>query len=252
MPSTPKSKPEGLLGLTQQEARLMLLGILYTDTSGKVDYDKIAVNASYKNASSASVSYRAAKKKLYAQISPDGNANTSTSTENPGQAPGFASAAAPVKRTPAKRKKASAPSTADVNADAATEGTPAEGADEAFSTPGPKQKRRKAAAVAAKEQDFAMKEGEAAVKTVTELDQTMTISPLKPKQSSLNNSSKYDSQDAPINLQILSKTEEEQKEEEELMTQLSIETEFAAMERSRQLEDARVRSAWLAELPDAV
>lgn len=38
MAATTKGKPEGLLGLSHNEARLILLGILYTDASGKVCY----------------------------------------------------------------------------------------------------------------------------------------------------------------------------------------------------------------------
>lgn len=38
MAAAAKAKPEGLLGLSQNEARIILLGVLYTDASGKVSY----------------------------------------------------------------------------------------------------------------------------------------------------------------------------------------------------------------------
>lgn len=38
MATAAKAKPEGLLGLSQNEARLILLGVLYSDASGKVSY----------------------------------------------------------------------------------------------------------------------------------------------------------------------------------------------------------------------
>ncbi|KAL4890997.1 hypothetical protein BDV59DRAFT_183514 [Aspergillus ambiguus] len=64
MSSPVKSKPEELLGLSLSEARLILLGTLCVDDSGKVDSEKLARRGNYKNAASASTSYRTAKRKL--------------------------------------------------------------------------------------------------------------------------------------------------------------------------------------------
>ncbi|RAL05951.1 putative histone h1.3 [Aspergillus ibericus CBS 121593] len=94
--STPKSnKPEGLLGLSTAEARMILLGVLSSDESGKVDFDKMAVLGGYKNAPSASTLYRGAKRKLL------GGQNGTTSTPSKGPA-------ATPKKTPAKGKKGKA------------------------------------------------------------------------------------------------------------------------------------------------
>lgn len=77
---------------------------------------------------------------------------------------------------------------------------------------------------------------------------------MKPSNKPVHNRtlSKTDSQNLPVNPNIHYPTAAEEKEEEELMTQLSIETEFADMERNRRLAEARKGSAWLSELPDAV
>ncbi|KAL4782475.1 hypothetical protein BJX76DRAFT_290670 [Aspergillus varians] len=150
MSAAAKGKLEGLLGLTQSEARLILLGVLFTDSAGKVDYEKLATNAPYKNASSASSSYRQAKKKFNDQASKilkdsaTGNAEKtsliSSSTRNSSM----------------KRKRAPAA----INTDAANDY--AEGEDEAYPPPPQKHLRRVSA-----------KNG-TAVKTVVESDHAIT------------------------------------------------------------------------------
>ncbi|KAF9888782.1 hypothetical protein FE257_008358 [Aspergillus nanangensis] len=64
MSSPTKNKHEDLLGLTTNEAKLIILGVLCTDKTGKVDNEKIAQKGNYKNSSSASTSYRNAKRRL--------------------------------------------------------------------------------------------------------------------------------------------------------------------------------------------
>lgn len=78
-----KNKPDGLLGLTVSDARVLILGMICTDSSGKVRYtnvltylpekdsfgfqvdnDKLASKGGWKNAASASTTYRNAKRKL--------------------------------------------------------------------------------------------------------------------------------------------------------------------------------------------
>ncbi|KJK66890.1 hypothetical protein P875_00127777 [Aspergillus parasiticus SU-1] len=59
-----KPKPDTLLGLTNSEQKILLLSILCTDESNKLDLDKLAQYGGYKNPASASTTYRNAKRKL--------------------------------------------------------------------------------------------------------------------------------------------------------------------------------------------
>ncbi|PWY67023.1 hypothetical protein BO83DRAFT_391495 [Aspergillus eucalypticola CBS 122712] len=59
------NQPETLLGLSMAEARMIILGVLSSDKSGKVDFDKMAVKGGYKNAQSASTLYHKAKRRLF-------------------------------------------------------------------------------------------------------------------------------------------------------------------------------------------
>ncbi|GKZ28376.1 hypothetical protein AbraIFM66950_005550 [Aspergillus brasiliensis] len=100
--SAPKpNQPESLLGLSLSEARMILLGVLSSDESGKVDFDKLAVKGNYKNAQSASTLYRKAKRRLLeVHNNPAEGSGTSIS---PAKEP--ASTTATPKKTPAKRGK---------------------------------------------------------------------------------------------------------------------------------------------------
>ncbi|KAB8265873.1 hypothetical protein BDV32DRAFT_36411 [Aspergillus pseudonomiae] len=59
-----KVKSDTLLGLTNSEQKILLLSILCTDESNKLDFDKLAQYGGYKNPASASTTFRNAKRKL--------------------------------------------------------------------------------------------------------------------------------------------------------------------------------------------
>ncbi|GKZ20756.1 hypothetical protein AbraIFM66951_003057 [Aspergillus brasiliensis] len=120
--SAPKpNQPESLLGLTMSEARMILLGVLSSDESGKVDFDKLAVKGNYKNAQSASTLYRKAKRRLLeVHNNPAEGSGTSIS---PAKEP--ASTTATPKKTPAKRGKDKA--VADDENPGVSENTPTKG-----------------------------------------------------------------------------------------------------------------------------
>ncbi|GES62457.1 hypothetical protein ATEIFO6365_0005043400 [Aspergillus terreus] len=82
MASPVKNKPGELLGLSLAEARLLILGTLCTDESGKVDCEKLARKGNYKNAASAGTSYRTAKRKLNDLNPPDSQDAAATPSPN--------------------------------------------------------------------------------------------------------------------------------------------------------------------------
>ncbi|PTU24073.1 hypothetical protein P175DRAFT_0489238 [Aspergillus ochraceoroseus IBT 24754] len=98
---------ESLLGLSLSEARIILLGMLCTDSSGKVDFEKLAVKGSYKNASSSGSSYHQARRKFF-NINGDPQSQgggTSTAAASPGtQKPKSRTP----KQSPVKRKREAA------------------------------------------------------------------------------------------------------------------------------------------------
>ncbi|RAL15955.1 putative histone h1.3 [Aspergillus homomorphus CBS 101889] len=113
-------KPEGLFGLTLSEAKMIILGQICTDSSGKVDHDKLAIKGGYKNGASAYTVYRNAKRKLEElQFEESGTVNG-----------GASSAATTPLKTPTRRKRAKA-------VDATPDDTPATPATP--SGPGPVQ-----------------------------------------------------------------------------------------------------------------
>ncbi|KAE8355630.1 hypothetical protein BDV28DRAFT_145955 [Aspergillus coremiiformis] len=116
-----KSKPEGVLGLTNSEQKVLLLGILCTDESNKLDYEKLATYGGYKNIASASTTYRSAKRKLQ-DCQPEPTPSAEASTTN-----------TPKRGRPSKKSQAADPPVADPE--------PAEKAEEA--TPGTKTKRQR-------------------------------------------------------------------------------------------------------------
>ncbi|OJJ71225.1 hypothetical protein ASPBRDRAFT_196740 [Aspergillus brasiliensis CBS 101740] len=120
--SAPKpNQPESLLGLSLSEARMILLGVLSSDESGKVDFDKLAVKGNYKNAQSASTLYRKAKRRLLeVHNNPAEGSGTSIS---PSKEP--APTTATPKKTPAKRSKDKA--VADDENTGVSENTPTKG-----------------------------------------------------------------------------------------------------------------------------
>ncbi|KAF7597239.1 hypothetical protein BBP40_008081 [Aspergillus hancockii] len=115
-------KPDGLLGLGFAEARILLLGILCTDDTNKLDTEKLAQRAGYKNAASAGTSYRTAKRHLIENNSGEQSAATPTGGES--------SATNTPKRGRPKKV-------------AAAEADPAE-AEEEEPEPTPKKRQRKA------------------------------------------------------------------------------------------------------------
>ncbi|KAE8382953.1 hypothetical protein BDV26DRAFT_287993 [Aspergillus bertholletiae] len=59
-----KTKSNTLLGLSNSEQKILLLSLLCTDESNKLDLEKLAQYGGYKNSASASTTYRNAKRKL--------------------------------------------------------------------------------------------------------------------------------------------------------------------------------------------
>ncbi|RHZ72911.1 hypothetical protein CDV55_103626 [Aspergillus turcosus] len=104
MDSPAKAKPEGILGLSAGEAKILILGFLCITDQYKVDYGKLASKGGY-TAGSANVLFNKAKRKLL-ELNPD------NSTENGSSATGEASSSKSATTTPkkgqAKRKKAAA------------------------------------------------------------------------------------------------------------------------------------------------
>ncbi|KAL4929115.1 putative histone h1.3 [Aspergillus undulatus] len=223
-----KDKPEGLLGLTQNEARLILLGVLYSDNTGKVDFEKIAEKAPYKNSASASVSYRNAKRRfesLHDFAAGDSGSPTPTTT--------------PIKTTPAKRKRGR-PASVDPDAanDAAIDygAAIAEGGEEA--SPAPKQKRQRKTPA---KKDVAIKT-EPQSEQDTPSDPINTFCPTPNPQDFNNTIIKTEPDDSPTKTNL-------QSEEEQVMTELNVDAEFADMERSQKITGVRDGSAWLGSLP---
>ncbi|GIJ82251.1 hypothetical protein Asppvi_000757 [Aspergillus pseudoviridinutans] len=104
MASPAKAKPEGILGLSAAEAKILILGFLCITDQYKIDYEKLASKGGY-TAGSANVMFNKAKRKLV-ELNPD------NSTENGSSAAGEASSSKTATATPkkgqAKRKKAAA------------------------------------------------------------------------------------------------------------------------------------------------
>ncbi|RMZ39220.1 hypothetical protein CA14_003807 [Aspergillus flavus] len=92
-----KPKPDTLLGLTNSEQKILLLSILCTDESNKLDLDKLAQYGGYKNPASASTTYRNAKRKLsdYKPEPPTSAEGSAANTPKRGRPPKKAAAAEP-------------------------------------------------------------------------------------------------------------------------------------------------------------
>ncbi|KAE8363049.1 hypothetical protein BDV27DRAFT_146434 [Aspergillus caelatus] len=119
-----KPKPDTLLGLTNSEQKILLLSILCTDESNKLDFDKLAQYGGYKNPASASTTYRNAKRKL-----------SDYKPEPPTSAEGSAANAPKRGRPPKKAATAEPPMAADSE--------PAEEEEAAAAAPAPKAKRQR-------------------------------------------------------------------------------------------------------------
>ncbi|KAE8159011.1 hypothetical protein BDV40DRAFT_250832 [Aspergillus tamarii] len=117
-----KPKPDTLLGLTNSEQKIILLSIVCTDESNKLDFDKLAQYGGYKNPASASTTYRNAKRKL-----------SDYKPEPPTSAEGSAANTPKRGRPPKKAATAEPPMAADLE--------PAE--EEAAAVPAPKAKRQR-------------------------------------------------------------------------------------------------------------
>ncbi|KAL2818794.1 hypothetical protein BDW59DRAFT_165332 [Aspergillus cavernicola] len=215
--STPtKGKPEGLLHLTMGEARLILLGVLLNDSTGKecytplIDFERLAVAAPYKNTSSASSSYRQARKKLFdlnSNISAaSGTGTPPTTTEN--RIP----SGTPSKKSPGTRKR----TTAAVDSDATSANGNNTAEDEVLSPTSKLKRQRKSPTE------------EASVKMEAEGDETIYRRPIKfePYQPALKAIVGHADEETLMNMSLKS-------EEEEIMTELDIDAEFAAMEGNR-------------------
>ncbi|PWY93536.1 hypothetical protein BO94DRAFT_582919 [Aspergillus sclerotioniger CBS 115572] len=209
--STPKSnKPEGLMGLSLAEARMILLGVLSSDDAGKVDFDKMALLGGYKNAPSASTLYRNAKRKLLSENAGNQDGTTSTPSKGPAATP---------KKTPAKRKKGKAD---EEDGEVATGASPAP----------PKPKRQKATGT-----PKTPRAGNKAVKTE---DENSTLEPSTPIQmraavqkeakSEVKAVKKEDSSDTDAYYDDLIKKEDDRSDTEELMDASQLSREFTAME----------------------
>ncbi|KAL4899774.1 hypothetical protein BDW74DRAFT_183420 [Aspergillus multicolor] len=228
MAAAGKAKPEGILGVSQSEARLLLLGLLCTDEPGKVDFDKLVIKGSYKNVTSAAVCYRQAKRKFLAA-----NGVEPTSTNAP---------ITPPKKIPAKRKIASAAASIAASTDDAVdddEDYVAEREEPVSPTPTPKPKRQRKAASRAQPQ--------VVIKNDPEREQSAYNTPIKPEQkqleAELTNSLQSDS---PFTTRLGVWRSEEQ----QIMADINVDAEFEEME-NRKLVETRCGSAWLASLPDA-
>ncbi|KAL3473439.1 hypothetical protein BJX99DRAFT_198525 [Aspergillus californicus] len=202
MATPAKGKLEGLFGLSMSEARLLILGLICTDVSGKVDFERVAALAPYKNVSSASSSYGQAKRKLNS-LNPEllssgsGTAPTPTEKRTP--------AKATPRKTPTKRKRTGA-----ANADAASpDGGPATEDNMLSPTPKPKLQRKSLAENA---------------QPAAEGDENTNTNPVKrePHQPVLNAIMSHASKDTLLSMSI-------KNEEEQLMTDLDVEAEFTAM-----------------------
>ncbi|XHG00801.1 hypothetical protein AWENTII_004216 [Aspergillus wentii] len=144
----PKAKSETLLGLSMADARIIILGTLLDP--GKIDYEKLAQKGGYKNAASASTTYRNARRKLVELHGADMTNNDASAAPT---ADGQSTNETP-KKAPAKRKSKAAAAEADPGA-ASPDGA-AEGAETAV--PKPKRQRKaptkKAAAVKAEKEEY--------------------------------------------------------------------------------------------------
>ncbi|KAL4749819.1 hypothetical protein BDW72DRAFT_125720 [Aspergillus terricola var. indicus] len=222
MAATGKGKPEGLLGVSQSDARILLLGVLSADNTGKIDFKKLSDIAPYKNTATAYSSYRQARKRFYAA---NGTVDPSSSGAQ----------ATPPKKAPSKKKGAPAA----VDSDTANEDgdTLAEGAEPVSPTPTPKPKRQRKTAP----------KPQVVIENEAETDHESDNSPLKPEQkqleADLTNAIKFEGQYSPTLHRW--KTDEEQ-----IMTDINLDAEFEEMERNKQLSEPRRSSARLAPLPE--
>ncbi|KAL5000065.1 hypothetical protein BDV10DRAFT_41865 [Aspergillus recurvatus] len=222
MAAAANGKPEGLLGVTQSDARILLLGVLSADNTGKVDFHKLAAIAAYKNAATAYSSYRQARKRLY----------TANGTVDPSSTGALAT---PRKNTPAKGKDAPAAvdsGTANEDGDIL-----AEGAEPVSPTPTTKPKYQRK--TPPKPQVVIKNEAE------TDHDPSTSSFQLEQKQleADLTNAIKSDSPFAP-------RIQSWKTEDELIMADINLDAEFEKMERNKQLSEARRGSSWLCPLPE--
>ncbi|RMJ27563.1 hypothetical protein PHISP_01551 [Aspergillus sp. HF37] len=130
--STPtKPKADAMLGLSHTDAKILIWGIFCITDQGKIDYDKLAEKAGYKNGASASVTYRNARKNFLSVNAGDADV-TGTAAETP------------TKKTPNKRKaNGKAGGGADAEGDEGTESAAAaNGGAEGGETSTPKRQRK--------------------------------------------------------------------------------------------------------------
>ncbi|KAL4974875.1 hypothetical protein BDW66DRAFT_78978 [Aspergillus desertorum] len=220
MAAAAKGKSEGLLGVTLSDARILLLGVLSADNTGKVDFEKLAAIAPYKNTATAYSSYRQARKRFYA-------ANGTVDPSSAGVQ------ATPPKKAPGKRKGAPAV----IDSDAANEDGDnlAEGAEPVSPTPTPRPKRQRKTA----------SNPQVVLKNEAQPDHDSNTSFPQPEQleGDFTNIVKSES---PYNPRLQRwKTEDEQ-----IMTDINLDAEFEEMECNKQLAEARRGSAWLAPSPE--
>ncbi|KAL4770422.1 hypothetical protein BDW60DRAFT_209084 [Aspergillus nidulans var. acristatus] len=222
MAAAGKGKSEGLLGITQSDARILLLGILSADNAGKIDFKKLSVIAPYKNPATAYSAYRQARKRFYAA---NGTVDPSSSGAQ----------ATPPKKAPAKKKGAAAA----VDSDSANEDgdTLVEGAEPVSPTPTPKPKRQRKTAP----------KPQVVIQNEAETDHDSDNSSLKPEQkqleADLTNAIKSEGQYTP-------RLHRWKTDEEQIMTDINLDAEFEEMERNKQLSESRRSSARLAPLSE--
>ncbi|PKX92965.1 putative histone h1.3 [Aspergillus novofumigatus IBT 16806] len=153
MASPAKAKPEGILGLSAAEAKILMLGFLCITDQYKIDYEKLASKGGY-TAGSANVMFNKAKRKL-AELNADNSTKNGSSAA--GEASSSKTATATPKKGQAKRKKAAAAADAE---DGGAEG------EEAATPTKPKRQRKtpakKGAAATAKAGDDSVENGNGA------------------------------------------------------------------------------------------
>ncbi|KAL5342811.1 hypothetical protein BJX70DRAFT_394651 [Aspergillus crustosus] len=210
MASPTKGRQDYTMGLNPNEARLLLLGVLLADKSGKINFEELAQKAPYKNASCASSSYRQARKKFFDTNSHLTASSTTFPTSSPASAESPDQPLSTPKKTPTKRKRG--PAGIDTDTANAIGTTTAEGE---YPSPIPKAKKQRKSPTK-----------KAAVKTEVGGDQNIDTNPTKsepelPKPNTTDEVHKFPSRKSL------------KSEEVDVMNDLDIDGEFTDMERKR-------------------
>ncbi|KAL2836566.1 hypothetical protein BJY01DRAFT_251897 [Aspergillus pseudoustus] len=223
MTNPQKGKQDAILGVTQNEAKLVLLGILYANSEGKVDFEKFVQTGNYKNVSSAASAYRQAKRKFMDANTTSGDAtNTSTAaahgSADPADIPtsnGKSDEVTP-KEPPTKRRKV-------VTAAAAVEDTSGGNADGKASSVALKKRIRK---TPSKKKAAAKKKGDD-VDDDGDENMAATISKKAPQKPETSTAPEAENEDTPMDMGT------ESKADAEVMEEAGPEVESGATERPK-------------------